>query len=412
MDGEGTILPVTFRPIVLFSIGILGWALNLLILTKCGIDAISILQIHQADKHVPLYKSIFFLSGLLFISIFINLVLYWYHQSTSVALFPYLFALILLFWPTKLLYRKERLRFLRMLKRIFSVNLFAPVFFSDIILADMMTSFSNVFGDLFIATCIIFTRHDVSYFIDSTHNLYYRDIMVPLLISIPYLIRLRQCIAEYMESKEKRHLFNALKYVSSIPVVIFSAIHRKASIYITETGTVPKNWLLKEDTIFRIWILFVFINSMYSFWWDISMDWNLINVTVNSQQIDEQHQQKILLPPQKHSIPIIHFRRQLYFSQTGWYIVAIFFDFLLRITWGFKLSSHIYIRKLDGSIFLMELLEVIRRWIWVMFRVENEWVKKVYSTSLPNALDQLRMNRLDRKSSSGLLSPIAEEESL
>jgi hypothetical protein len=90
-------------------------------------------------------------------------------------------------------------------------------------------------------------------------------------------------------------------------------------------------------------------------------------------------------------------------------MLAVLIDFLLRITWSLKLSSHIYIRTLDGNIFFIQLLEVIRRWIWVIFRMESEWVKKVY-TSLP--FDNLRMNLIDRKpsSSSGLLSPIEEEE--
>jgi hypothetical protein len=73
------------------------------------------------------------------------------------------------------------------------------------------------------------------------------------IFSLPYLIRLKQCISEYIESKENRHVFNALKYASSIPVVIFSAVQRKASIYITQTGSVPTHWYLKEDSIFRFW---------------------------------------------------------------------------------------------------------------------------------------------------------------
>lgn len=69
-----------------------------------------------------------------------------------------------------------------MLKRVLSLSLFSPVFFSDVILADMLTSFSNVFGDLFVGWCVIFTGHKSSYIIENTENLYYRDIMVPLLI--------------------------------------------------------------------------------------------------------------------------------------------------------------------------------------------------------------------------------------
>ncbi|KAI8087824.1 EXS family-domain-containing protein [Gilbertella persicaria] len=412
MEGEGTLLPITYRPIVLFSIGVLGWALDLFILQKCGIDPISLLQLHQTDKHIPLHQPIFFLSGILGAISCASLALFWHLKSPSIAVLPYLLALLLLIWPGRSFYRKERLRFTRALRRVLSLNIFSPVFFSDIILADMLTSFSNVFGDLFIASCVFVAGYNSSFFMDNTENIYYRDIAVPLLISTPYLIRLKQCIAEYIESKEKRHVFNALKYASSLPVVIFSAVQRKAAIYITETGSVPHHWYLKEDTIFRFWIMFVFINSMYSFWWDISMDWNLISVQLDPTQVQEQptlkHPKVIRHQPQT-STPIVHFRRQLYFSQPFWYVLSIFFDFLLRITWSLKLSSHIYLRKLDGSIFLMELLEVFRRWMWVIFRLESEWVKKVYN-SLPNAaFENLRMDLLDRRSS-GTLSPIVEEE--
>lgn len=114
------------------------------------------------------------------------------------------------------------------------------------------------------------------------------------------------------------------------------------------------------------------------------MDWNLITVSTKNSNVK--------------------FRTQLYFP-TAFYIVATAIDFLLRITWSLKLSSPIYIRQIDASIFL--LLEIFRRWVWVIFRLENEWVKKIYNT-LP--LDSLRLNLLDRKTSSGLLSPIEEED--
>jgi hypothetical protein len=72
-----------------------------------------------------------------------------------------------------------------MLKRVISLNLFAPVFFSDVILADMLTSFSNVFGDFFVASCVVFAGQDI---MDNstTENILYRDFMVPLLIRFVY----------------------------------------------------------------------------------------------------------------------------------------------------------------------------------------------------------------------------------
>lgn len=43
----------------------------------------------------------------------------------------------------------------RAIKRIFLPPLNSPVFFSDVILADILTSFAKVLGDLWVSTCQI-----------------------------------------------------------------------------------------------------------------------------------------------------------------------------------------------------------------------------------------------------------------
>ena len=68
------------------------------------------------------------------------------------------------------------------------------------------------------------------------------------------------------------------------------------------------------------------------------------------------------------------------------YYVAIVIDLLLRCTWSFKLSPHLdHFNDLEGGIFLMEILEVFRRWMWIFFRVETEWVR----TNKGPALDDI-----------------------
>lgn len=58
------------------------------------------------------------------------------------------------------------------------------------------------------------------------------------------------------------------------------------------------------------------------------------------------------------------------------YYAVIAVDLMLRCTWSLKLSPHLYhFGDLEGGIFLMELLEVFRRWVWIFFRVETEWVR-------------------------------------
>lgn len=41
-----------------------------------------------------------------------------------------------------------------------------------------------------------------------------------------------------------------------------------------------------------------------------------------------------------------------------------------------KLVSNIQIEEYEGGVFTMECLEVLRRWIWVLFRMESEMVKR------------------------------------
>ena len=81
--------------------------------------------------------------------------------------------------------------------------------------------------------------------------------MVPIIISIPSLIRLRQCLIEYLRVRNNpnrtasagwggQHLANALKYSSAFPVIILSAMQR---------GTNPNDFGMSEAGLFRLWYL-------------------------------------------------------------------------------------------------------------------------------------------------------------
>ena len=69
-------------------------------------------------------------------------------------------------------------------------------------------------------------------------------------------------------------------------------------------------------------------------------------------------------------------------------------DFVLRCTWSLKLSPHLdHFNDLEGSIFIMELLEVGRRWIWIFFRVETEWSKSSVKYNQRGLTILVRSNR-------------------
>ena len=55
-------------------------------------------------------------------------------------------------------------------------------------------------------------------------------------------------------------------------------------------------------------------------------------------------------------------RRHTHFHTREMYYVAILIDLMLRCTWSLKLSPHLdHFNDLEGSIFIMEFLEVLRR---------------------------------------------------
>ncbi|KAA8576695.1 hypothetical protein EYC84_006772 [Monilinia fructicola] len=112
-----------------------------------------------------------------------------------------------------------------------------------------------------------------------------------------------------------QHLANALKYSTAFPVIIFSAMQRNLSVNETSIN-------ITTTTLYRLWLA---------------------------------------------STPPLSPTQELYY-------IAILLDFLLRFTWSLKLSPHLdHFADFESGIFLLEVLEVARRWMWIFLRVETEW---------------------------------------
>jgi hypothetical protein len=69
----------------------------------------------------------------------------------------------------------------------------------------------------------------------------------------------------------------------------------------------------------------------------------------------------------------INLELQVYF----WVIGS---NFILRLAWTYKLSAHLRHNYL--TVFTITALEMIRRFQWVFFRVENEWNKMSSKSNL------------------------------
>ncbi|PWN51523.1 EXS-domain-containing protein, partial [Violaceomyces palustris] len=69
------------------------------------------------------------------------------------------------------------------------------------------------------------------------------------------------------------------------------------------------------------------------------------------------------------------------------YKLAIALDLVLRFMWSLKLSSHLHqMVELESGVFVLEALEIFRRWCWVFLRVEWEFIRsgRLSAAGLPH----------------------------
>lgn len=145
----------------------------------------------------------------------------------------YVILLLILIWPLNRASRAGRIRFLLTLKRILIGGLAESNKgrLGDILLADALTSYARVIGDLYVSFCMFFT--DGISATSKPNRACAKDYIVPIIVLVPSAIRFRQCLTEYVRARRtstrgepgrgNQHLANALKYASSFPVIWVTA---------------------------------------------------------------------------------------------------------------------------------------------------------------------------------------------
>ncbi|POS76955.1 EXS family protein [Diaporthe helianthi] len=266
-------------------------------------------------------------------------------------------------------------RLLETLRRISLGGLAQPHHgkFADTLLADAFISLEIIYADLVLYLALLFSQITESP--DDPEYQAVRHIVKPIAMSIPVLIRFRQCLTEFGRAGSTQasegvwggwHLLNAGKYISSIPFIIFDILRREAED--TPAG-IP-------GEIFYLWLVSHSVNTAYSFWWDISRDWDLKLLVRGSSEGHAFGLRKDLL----------------LFGPAGYYL-AIFTDLTLRCLWMLKISPSID-RVLDKStwVFILTFLELVRRAMWALFRMEAEWVR-VQHTEAQSAEGSVKVSK-------------------
>lgn len=212
------------------------------------------------------------------------------------------------------LLRHARLR--RVLGRVLLGGISVDYRLGDILVSDSLVSFAPVFVDIALAAAMTYGKQKATEIDRSMAGE-----VVLLAASLPIGIRIKQCFHDYRRTKNLQHLVNLGKYfVSNIPNAL--KIHALAS-------PSAKQYLP----------IALGVSSIYSLAWDLKVDWALGKPN------------------------------RVYYFDTKWYYLATIMDVLLRFSW-------LAARPNEHVVFTLEVLELFRRWVWIFFRVESEYVPK------------------------------------
>ena len=232
--------------------------------------------------------------------------------------------------------------------RLFTAPLHGVTFWESYV-ADVFTSLVKVLADLSYSFCFYASGSAFdacpSYESYCKENFALQRICLPLLAALPLLIRFCQCLRMYSATKQRfPHLANGFKYCFAQSVVLFGALH-----FNVDTSQ-------KFTTVKILWISSYALSTLYTYLWDVLMDWGLSMSWSKFQML----------------------RKRRMISVVRWpYYSAMVADFFLRFLWtvslvpasasvGFGVFLH------DKIVPWLGFIEIFRRSMWSVFRLENE----------------------------------------
>lgn len=327
---------------------------NMMVWARSGVNYISIFDFPR--KSIPTPSFMFKIGNILSVLFTIMIVVCFMTGkdglfiSDKVTGFLMWFT-ILIFWinPFNILNRLGRFSFLLVFVRV----LIAPlpiVLFADFWFADQLNSLLALLLDIQYLLCYSFTfdswRSDPLKLKSCTMV---SNGIRPIISCLPALWRLLQCLRSFQKTRKIAHLFNAAKYFTTFPVVVFAtffAVTIKPFFSFSHLDLDKTGWMIIA------WLISSLVHALYCFYWDVVMDWGLLRVCNGC----------------------FVFRPTILYPKWS-YVFAIIFDFFIRFACVAKLTLAI-VYHIDSDVIysLLILLEILRRVLWNFFRIEYEQV--------------------------------------
>lgn len=372
----------TARPPVLLILILVGWSWVVKTCTAAGMELERVLGGPTKPHEMATTCAITLLNVFLGVHL-IHFVaseipgLTWRPWLTSNVLLHLIFMLVGLL-PHRYLHAEPRSSLVRTLWESLIAPL-GPVTFWHVIVADYATSLAKAFADLqkmFCVTSSILAVHDsrperyvrTTVLWDEFHGPCVDALSNSLMLALPFWCRLFQCLRVYSETREQKNLW----YAWACPTPASAARRtthpsirpRNALKYSSAFPPIYLGWLKRQTPSLSIQGLFVLsavVNSTYTFVWDVLMDWGML------QWDKERGCWRLCM------------REQTVIARKKTpYAVLLIFNFLLRFVWALAVFGSVPTR--GHGMFFFETLEILRRTVWAVFRIEWEYVAKV----LPN----------------------------
>lgn len=268
----------------------------------------------------------------------------WLQQDQAASLHPplmYACILALVLLPWDVAFKETRMFFSTTLFRV--ATPYREMSWADFLLADILTSLAKPLSDCERALCHLISGPVM--LPDSTDQMCGSSSwIIPAGLSLPYVWRLCQCLRTWRDTGNTGQAFNALKYSTAFPVIILSAVNFQVS---------DEDW----NKFWKpLWLAAAFLNSAYSYYWDIERDWEIAFFTSPSDQSWMGLKKPVL-------------KDKLQYSR-AFYVYLMMSNLALRLAWTYKLSPHL--RQNLLTVLMFTLLEVFRRFQWIFVRIEVE----------------------------------------
>ncbi|KAF5025967.1 hypothetical protein F66182_1935 [Fusarium sp. NRRL 66182] len=245
-----------------------------------------------------------------------------------------------------------------------------PVEFRDFFLGDIYCSLTYSTANIELFFCLYANYWQDPEQCNSSHSR-----ALGFLTALPPIWRFLQCLRRYKDTRNVfPHLVNGGKYTATILAAVMLSLYR----------------IDGSNTNLALFIAFSTMNSVYCTFWDLFMDFSLLQ------------------PGSRHWLlrDILALKRRwLYY-----FIMAV--DPILRFAWIFyAIFTHNTQHSTIVS-FMVAFMEVTRRGMWTLFRVENEHCGNVaqYKASrdvpLPYSIEPL----MNRASTDGSMATVAAEQ--